>query len=270
MSFLRHFSVVSARTLALLLAVVPAVAVAQGAGGYLGCYADKPQRDINTQYTSNGSMTIEACSATCRRQGYKVAGLQYGSQCFCGNRYGRYGKSSACNMPCAGNKSQTCGGTWANSVYSIGGGPARGTPGYCRNYANTAVAQNRQNQQYGCGYGGNRWTANFQGHYQWCIGNPGSAASEEAARNQQLASCRARAQRYESRWDKIAGPGGSWTTGWVGNHTAPVCGHGAQGCNCGSGRNYCGTYSSGKTTYWWPRGCSGPRWTIRCTSRPQR
>ncbi len=269
----RHFSVVSAWMLGLLLAVLSAVATAQGTGGYIGCYIDKPQRDINTQYTSTGSMTIEACAVTCRRQGYKFAGLQYGSQCFCGNRYGRYGKSSACNMPCAGNKSQTCGGTWANSVYAVGAGgaatPIRGTPGYCRNYANTAVTQNRENRQYGCGYGGNRWTENYQGHYQWCMGTyPGNAASEDAARSRLLASCRSR--RYESRWDKIGGPGGPWTTGWVRNHKAPVCGHGAQGCNCGSGRNYCGTYRSGQATYWWPRGCSGPRWTIRCTSQPQR
>ncbi len=39
--------------------------------------------------------------------------------------------------------------------------------------------------------------------------------------------------------------------------------------DCGAGRNYCGTYRSGQTTYWWPQGCNGPRWVIRCTSVPQ-
>ncbi len=74
--------------------------------------------------------------------------------------------------------------------------------------------------------------------------------------------------RYKSRWDKIGGPGGGWTTGWVYNHTAPICGHYASGCSC-YGRNYCGNYRSGQWTYWWPRGCRGPRWRIRCTSRRQ-
>lgn len=76
-------------------------------------------------------------------------------------------------------------------------------------------------------------------------------------------------QKYESRWDKISGRGGAWTTGWVPNHDAPICGHFASGCNC-NGRNYCGTYRSGQVTGWWPRGCNGPFWRIRCTSRPQR
>ncbi|MCP5266926.1 MAG: hypothetical protein H6934_12490 [Burkholderiaceae bacterium] len=144
--------------------------------------------------------------------------------------------------------------------------------GRCRDYANTAVRQNQANLNRRCGFKGARWQSSFNVHYNWCRGvSPSAANGETQARNQQLAQCGARSTgRYESRWDKIAGSGGSWTTGWVRNHTEPVCGHGASGCNCGSGRNFCGTYRSGATTYWWPRGCNGPRWTIRCTSRPQR
>lgn len=67
---------------------------------------------------------------------------------------------------------------------------------------------------------------------------------------------------YQSRWDRI---GGSWTTGWVPNHSQPICGHQAAGCNCG-GQNYCGTYKSGASAYWWPHGCAAERWTIKCTS----
>lgn len=74
--------------------------------------------------------------------------------------------------------------------------------------------------------------------------------------------------RFRSRWDKIGGLGGPWTTGWVPNHTFQGCGHQAPGCSCG-GQNYCGTYRDGATTYWWAKGCGGPRWTIRCTSVPQ-
>ena len=50
---------------------------------------------------------------------YLYAGVQYTSECFCGNSYGKYGSlpESSCNMPCSGNKTQICGGTWSNSVY---------------------------------------------------------------------------------------------------------------------------------------------------------
>ncbi|MHA1538394.1 MAG: hypothetical protein ACTSUD_12635, partial [Alphaproteobacteria bacterium] len=72
----------------------------------------------------------------------------------------------------------------------------------------------------------------------------------------------------KSRWDKIGGPGGGWSTGWVRNQRQRICGHRARGCSC-FGWNYCGNYRSGQTTSWWPRGCGGPRWKIRCTSARQ-
>ena len=70
--------------------------------------------------------------------------------------------------------------------------------------------------------------------------------------------------QFRSRWDQV---GGSWTTGWVPNHPFQGCVHGTS-CSCGS-ENYCGNYRSGQTTTVWPQGCSGPRWTIRCTSELQ-
>ena len=52
--------------------------------------------------------------------GYRYFGLQYGTQCFCGNSFGRYGRSpnqGECNKPCPANRNEICGGTWRNSVY---------------------------------------------------------------------------------------------------------------------------------------------------------
>lgn len=42
------------------------------------------------------------------------------NQCFCGNAL-RLGSSNACDMPCAGNSEETCGGSDALSVYNVGG-----------------------------------------------------------------------------------------------------------------------------------------------------
>src|SRR4029077_17508832 len=87
-----------------------------GANPYLGCYADTATRDLPYMALS-GSGSIESCKSACAAASYKYAGAQYGSQCFCGNSYGRYHASTSCNMPCTANASETCGGTWANSVY---------------------------------------------------------------------------------------------------------------------------------------------------------
>jgi hypothetical protein len=87
---------------------------------YLGCFADSTSRDLSGPSDSCVAQTPEQCMAWCAGQGYEYAGVQYGSQCFCGDSFGTYGPSSACTMPCSGNSNETCGGVWANSVYKTG------------------------------------------------------------------------------------------------------------------------------------------------------
>ena len=48
------------------------------------------------------------------------AGLQYSRECFCDNNYDDYGTADNCNMACSGDSGQTCGGSWALSVYKTG------------------------------------------------------------------------------------------------------------------------------------------------------
>src|SRR5262249_6136593 len=52
-------------------------------------------------------------------KGFAYAGVQYSSECWCGNSYGRYGTSTNCNMTCSGDSTQICGGPWANDVYAV-------------------------------------------------------------------------------------------------------------------------------------------------------
>ena len=91
----------------------------------IGCYVDRGAdagtagRDLHGVFAQLGDMTVEKCVTSCASKGFKFAGAQYGSQCFCGMTYGKYGTSNACSMPCAGNPDEICGGFWANSVYSI-------------------------------------------------------------------------------------------------------------------------------------------------------
>lgn len=89
----------------------------------LGCFKDQgdPQgtngRDLAGFMTSAPNMTGAVCIAQCQARGFAYAGTQYGSYCFCGNEYGRSGPAQNCNVPCAGNGAEMCGGAWANSVY---------------------------------------------------------------------------------------------------------------------------------------------------------
>lgn len=99
----------------------PAPSQQQGATTSLGCYRDNvSQRDLAGYTYSKPGMTTPMCLATCRQQGYRYAATQFGSHCFCGNAYGRHGQADNCNMACSGDRSQTCGGHTANSVYDTG------------------------------------------------------------------------------------------------------------------------------------------------------
>lgn len=91
---------------------------------YLGCFRDQGNatgtsgRDLSGFAVSEPQMTTERCVSLCGEKGFRYAGTQYSSWCFCGNRYGKSGKADNCNMKCSGNNRQICGGSWANSVYS--------------------------------------------------------------------------------------------------------------------------------------------------------
>ncbi|KAK8009205.1 WSC-domain-containing protein [Apiospora marii] len=65
-------------------------------------------------------LTIDVCLATCAAQGFKLAGLEYGSECYCGNAL--QGENvptldERCDLPCLGNNKTTCGGRGALALY---------------------------------------------------------------------------------------------------------------------------------------------------------
>lgn len=118
-------------------AVTSVLAGATGLGGttgpggaqYIGCFRDAWSRALDGASWQDGAMTIERCIAFCAQRGFRYAGTQYASQCFCGNSYDRYGTDGAtCDVRCAGNSAQICGGSWANSVYALGAPAAPNVP----------------------------------------------------------------------------------------------------------------------------------------------
>ncbi|KTG12929.1 hypothetical protein cypCar_00005657, partial [Cyprinus carpio] len=65
-------------------------------------------------YQTSNKLTIQNCISFCRNQRYKLAGMESGYACFCGNDidYHRHGDapSTECNHVCFGDHTQPCGG----------------------------------------------------------------------------------------------------------------------------------------------------------------
>ncbi|XP_033642535.1 uncharacterized protein LOC117302661 [Asterias rubens] len=87
---------------------------------YMGCFLDDGNRAMSADFYNPGTMDVETCVTYCRLRGHPYAGLQAGSQCFCGDEnYDVYGLRSdgECSSNCNGNSNEQCGGSWRNSVY---------------------------------------------------------------------------------------------------------------------------------------------------------
>ncbi|APA06218.1 hypothetical protein sscle_01g009880 [Sclerotinia sclerotiorum 1980 UF-70] len=95
---------------------------------YIGCYNETS----NTNSTGglralNGGvtealdvMTVPLCMAFCKSNGYVYAGIEYTRECYCAQYLSALAPKvddSHCNLPCEGNSSQICGGSWTLSVY---------------------------------------------------------------------------------------------------------------------------------------------------------
>ncbi|RDW73720.1 hypothetical protein BP5796_07162 [Coleophoma crateriformis] len=92
-----------------------------------GCYIDSEDgaapsaRGLPVLAYRRKDNTIESCLTACKASGFKYFGVEYGSECWCGNRIKRTSilaaDQSSCNYPCPGNPSELCGGGWRLNVY---------------------------------------------------------------------------------------------------------------------------------------------------------
>ncbi|KAH8821809.1 beta 1,3 exoglucanase [Xylogone sp. PMI_703] len=94
----------------------------------LGCYTDS----VATRTLGNGEavpggptqMTVEACQTVCKAGGWSYAGLEYADECYCDNALRNGGGpapdgNTGCNMACAGNAAETCGGSNRLNLYQL-------------------------------------------------------------------------------------------------------------------------------------------------------
>lgn len=66
------------------------------------------------------NMTADMCLAYCKTNSYTYAGIEYTKECYCANYIDALSNKlpdSSCNLPCAGNSSEICGGNLALTVY---------------------------------------------------------------------------------------------------------------------------------------------------------
>ncbi|KAJ5825582.1 hypothetical protein N7474_002720 [Penicillium riverlandense] len=86
----------------------------------VGCYSDTTlKRTLAMSYNIGGN-TVENCQAACKKDGYIYAGMEFGTQCFCGNTIDNGGApTSGCGTPCPGDASETCDGANALSLYYL-------------------------------------------------------------------------------------------------------------------------------------------------------
>lgn len=130
----------------------------------LGCYTDNVnERALPNQVSPSGSFTVESCQAACLAAGYILAGVEYGSQCFCNMQVVNGGApapdgSTGCNMQCSGNSAETCGGSNRLNVYQwLGTGSSKRGINYTpdNNYNNATLAN------YLAGYPTISWAYNY-------------------------------------------------------------------------------------------------------------
>jgi hypothetical protein len=84
----------------------------------LGCYEDNWNRALPDFFKEDSLMTPMLCGGFC--QGFTHMGLEYGSQCMCGDSWpANYSREPDrdCNSTCNGNAIVMCGGVWRLDLF---------------------------------------------------------------------------------------------------------------------------------------------------------
>jgi hypothetical protein len=109
--------------------------VLPGGWSYVGCYKDNVNdRALSADgYTDPTGMSEGSCMVYCQSKGYNFAGIEYGTECYCG--FGLDSDStkeddSFCNIECPGSQGtgDACGGQEHLSVFTNGPPKASNKP----------------------------------------------------------------------------------------------------------------------------------------------
>ncbi|CAK5265078.1 unnamed protein product [Mycena citricolor] len=88
------------------------------------CLVDTSARILSSPQGGSTSLTPASCQSTCASQGFSMAGVENGNECYCGNSFSGGTPAAApvseCSALCTGNSALTCGGGWRIQVYTAG------------------------------------------------------------------------------------------------------------------------------------------------------
>jgi len=88
----------------------------------LGCCTDViTDRTLKGAKYDDLAMTIPKCAIACKIGGWRLFGLEFGRECYCGNTLEDtdFVNNVQCGQQCPGDKSTVCGGIVRLSVYEI-------------------------------------------------------------------------------------------------------------------------------------------------------
>ena len=87
----------------------------------LGCYIDGNKHAVcnRSEQASGQDLTIAKCQDDCWASGYRYVGVTGGTECYCGRFVANEHTpdQSDCNIPCAGDDSEMCGGSSVMYAY---------------------------------------------------------------------------------------------------------------------------------------------------------
>ncbi|KAJ7635293.1 galactose oxidase [Roridomyces roridus] len=90
----------------------------------LGCFSDNVGGRALTATPVDGQVSLDTCTTACFNAGMPLSGTEFADECYCGtaiiNGNGPI-DISACNMVCAGNSTELCGGPNALTVFNFTG-----------------------------------------------------------------------------------------------------------------------------------------------------
>ncbi|KAJ8521357.1 hypothetical protein ONZ45_g1912 [Pleurotus djamor] len=98
----------------------PTIQDPAGTFKYKGCYKDKvSDRTLPHQINFPFGLDPDDCTAACKEAGYRLAGLEYGRECWCGNSLDSVAPEpdSDCYMRCLGSHLHICGGPDRLTLY---------------------------------------------------------------------------------------------------------------------------------------------------------
>ncbi|KAH7032617.1 WSC domain-containing protein [Microdochium trichocladiopsis] len=90
---------------------------------YQGCWTDSGIASLSKRMPDDSSNSVDRCTKKCADAGYALAGMEFGTQCFCGDQLTSRATQVAergCFQDCAGDDTQICGGGSRLSLWGTG------------------------------------------------------------------------------------------------------------------------------------------------------